>query len=120
MSLNAKHPVISKNNAGCQSLQQNAIIVTLGTLINAKSLNINQKWNPLMSDRLREIVMDADLQQQEKQKSLAIAKILITIAIYLISAGTLMAYVTIPAVLKIIGFMLTGHAFFFLWKSSQN
>lgn len=73
-----------------------------------------------MSNRLREIVMDADLQHQEKQKSLTIAKILITIAIYLISAGTLMAYVTIPAVLKIIGFMLTGHAFFFLWKASQK
>ncbi len=72
-----------------------------------------------MSNSMRELVMDADKQHQEKQKSLTIAKILITIAIYLITAGTLMDYVSIPAMLKVIGFMLTGHAFFFLWKSSQ-
>ena len=70
--------------------------------------------------KIRELVLDADKHEQEKQKAFTVAKVLITFAIYLISAGTLMEYVSIPAMLKTIGFMLTGHAFYFLWKASQS
>jgi len=70
--------------------------------------------------RIREMVLDADKQDQEKQKALNTAKVLITFAIYLITAGTLMEYISIPVMLKTIGFMLTAHAFYFLWKALQN
>ena len=70
--------------------------------------------------RIREMVLDADKQEQEKQKALKTAKILITFAIYLITAGTLMEYISIPVMLKSIGFMLTAHAFYFLWKAIQS
>lgn len=69
--------------------------------------------------RIRELVLDADKQEQEKQRALDIARVLIIFAIYLITAGTLMAYISIPLMLKTVGFMLTGHAFYFLWKASQ-
>ena len=70
--------------------------------------------------KIRELVIDAEQHEQEKQKALNTAKVLITFAIYLITAGTLMEYVSIPVMLKTIGFMLTGHAFYFLWKATQN
>lgn len=66
------------------------------------------------------MVLDADKQDQEKQKALNTAKVLITFAIYLITAGTLMEYISIPVMLKTIGFMLTAHAFYFLWKALKN
>ncbi|MCU7836068.1 MAG: hypothetical protein KZQ83_12570 [gamma proteobacterium symbiont of Taylorina sp.] len=68
--------------------------------------------------KIREMIINAEKHEQEKQKEFNIAKVLISFAIYLIAAGTLMDYVSIPVMLKTIGFMLTGHAFFFLWKSS--
>jgi len=71
-------------------------------------------------NKLREIVLDNDSLNKEKQKAISIAKILITIAIYLITAGTLMEYISIPLMLKTIGFILAGHAFYFLWKSSRQ
>lgn len=70
--------------------------------------------------KLREMIVDAEQHEQEKQKALNVAKTLITFAIYFFSAGTLMAYVAIPVMLKTIGFMLTAHAFYFLWNASRN
>lgn len=74
---------------------------------------------------IREIVIDADGPYtevnsfKEKQKTMDKARILITIAVYLITAGTLMDYVSTPVMMKTIGFILAGHAFFYLWKSSK-
>ena len=65
---------------------------------------------------MREIV----LHDENKSKMLDKAKLLITLAIYLISAATLMDYVSTPVMLKIIGFALAGHAFFYLWKSHKS
>ena len=57
-----------------------------------------------------------DAQRQQTQDK---AKLFITIAFYLLSAGTLMEYVSVPTLLKIMGFMLAGQAFYFLWKSNK-
>lgn len=65
--------------------------------------------------KYREIVIDND----EKQKTQDRAKVLITIAIYMLTAGTLMEYVSIPTLLKTLGFMLAGQAFYYLWKSNK-
>lgn len=64
---------------------------------------------------MREIVLN----DENKSKMLGKARLLITMAIYLITAGTLMDYVSIPVMLKILGFALAGHAFFYLWKSNN-
>ena len=65
--------------------------------------------------KYREIVIDND----ERQKAQDKARLFITIAIYLMTAGTLMEYVSVPTLLKVIGFMLTGQAFYYLWKSNK-
>ena len=70
--------------------------------------------------RLREMVIDSTSAHNEKQKTQDKAMIFITIAIYLLTAGTLMEYVSIPTLLKILGFMLCGQAFYFLWKSNLS
>ena len=66
--------------------------------------------------KIKELIIDQD----EKQKTQDKAKIFITLAIYLLAAGTLMEFVSIPILLKILGFMLAGQAFYFLWKSNKN
>jgi hypothetical protein len=66
-------------------------------------------------NKYREIVIDND----ERQKTQDKAKLFITFAVYLLTAGTLMEYVSVPTLLKIIGFMLTGQAFYYLWKSNK-
>jgi len=68
--------------------------------------------------KLREMVAENAASQNEQQKTQDKAILFITIAVYLLTAGTLMEYVSTPTLLKIIGFMLTGHAFYFLWKSN--
>lgn len=65
--------------------------------------------------KYREIVIDND----ERQKAQDKARLFITIAIYLMTAGTLMEYVSTPTLLKVLGFMLTGQAFYYLWKSNK-
>lgn len=66
--------------------------------------------------KIKELIIDQD----EKQKTQDKAKIFITLAIYLLAAGTLMEFVSTPILLKILGFMLAGQAFYFLWKSNKN
>jgi len=66
-------------------------------------------------NKLRDMVVN----DSEKQKVQDKAMLFITMAIYLLTAGTLMEYVSIPTLLKIIGFMLTGQAFYYLWKSNK-
>lgn len=66
-------------------------------------------------NKLRDMVVN----DSEKQKIQDKAMLFITMAIYLLTAGTLMQYVSIPTLLKIIGFMLTGQAFYYLWKSNN-
>ncbi len=63
--------------------------------------------------KLKEMVAKSNNQQQLQDRAL----VYFTIAVYLLTAGTLMEYVNTATLLKIIGFMLTGHAFYFLWKS---
>ncbi len=65
---------------------------------------------------MRNIVL---MNSENKSKLLDKAKLLITLAIYLIAAGTLMDYVSTPLMLKIIGFALAANAFFYLWKSHK-
>lgn len=69
--------------------------------------------------KLREMITDSVNIEKEQQRSQDKAMILITMAIYLLTAGTLIEYVSVPTLLKVIGFMMTGHAFYFLWKSSN-
>ena len=69
--------------------------------------------------RLREMVIDSTAAHNDKQKTVDKAMIFMTIAVYLLTAGTLMEYVTIPVLLKILGFMLCGQAFYYLWKSNH-
>lgn len=76
---------------------------------------ISPKQRCKIMGKYREIVIDND----ERQKAQDKARLFITIAIYLLTAGTLMEYVSIPTLLKIIGFMLTGQAFYYLWKSNK-
>ena len=68
--------------------------------------------------KLRDMVADSVISSNEQQKTQDKAMIFITMACYLLTAGTLMEYVSMPTLLKIIGFMLTGQAFYFLWKSN--
>lgn len=67
--------------------------------------------------KLREMVIDSAEEHNNKQKTYNKAMVFITIALYLLTAGTLMEYVTVPVLLKILGFMLCSQAFYFLWKS---
>ncbi len=65
--------------------------------------------------KIKELIID----NNEKQKVQDKAKLFITLAVYLLTAGTLMDFVSTPALLKILGFMLAGQAFYFLWKSNK-
>ncbi|MCW8929446.1 MAG: hypothetical protein OQL19_04315 [Gammaproteobacteria bacterium] len=69
--------------------------------------------------KLREMLAENVINNNEKQKMQDKAILFITMAVYLLTAGTLMEYVSTPVLLKVIGFMLTGHAFYFLWKSNN-
>ncbi|MFK5986576.1 MAG: hypothetical protein QM479_14295 [Pseudomonadota bacterium] len=66
---------------------------------------------------LHEQVMD---QQKNKYTSLSIAKVLMALAVYLISSATLLEHLSVVATLKTLGFMLCAHAFYFLWKSTKE
>ena len=68
--------------------------------------------------KLREMLADNVISNNEQQKTQDKALLFINIAVYLLTAGTLMEYVSTATLLKIIGFMLTGQAFYFLWKSN--
>lgn len=69
--------------------------------------------------KLRELIIDPDATRNERQKIQDKAMLFITIAVYLLTAGMLMEYVSTSTLLKILGFMLTGQAFYFLWKSNS-
>jgi len=66
-------------------------------------------------NKIKEMIIDDEHRQKIQDK----AKQFITIAIYLLTAGTLMEYVSVPTLLKILGFMMAGQAFYFLWKSNK-
>lgn len=66
-------------------------------------------------NKIKEMLIDDD----EKRKNQDKARLFFTIALYLLSAGTLMEYVSVPTLLKILGLMLAGQAFYFLWKSNK-
>ncbi len=68
---------------------------------------------------LREMLIDSTVAHNDKQKTQDKAMVFITLAIYLLTAGTLMEYVSVPILLKILGFMLCTQAFYFLWKSQH-
>ncbi len=74
--------------------------------------------------KLREMVMDniasSEAVNNERKKTQDKAMLFISIAIYFLAAGTLMEYVSTPTLLKILGFMLTGQAFYYLWKSNTS
>jgi len=69
--------------------------------------------------KLKDMVAENVINLNEQQKTQDKAMVFITIAVYLLTAGTLMDYVSIPTLLKILGFMLAGQAFYFLWKSNS-
>jgi len=69
--------------------------------------------------RLREMVIDSAADHNDKQKTVDKAMVFMTIAVYSLTAGTLMEYVTLPVLLKTLGFMLCGQAFYYLWKSNR-
>ena len=69
--------------------------------------------------RLREMVIDSAADHNDKQKTVDKAMVLMTIAVYFLTAGTLMEYVSIAVLLKVLGFMLCAQAFYFLWKSNR-
>ncbi len=66
--------------------------------------------------KMRELIID----NNEKQKARDKAKIFIIIAVYMLTAGTLMEFVSPSVLLKILGFMLAGQAFYYLWKSNKS
>ncbi|MDX2506155.1 MAG: hypothetical protein QNL62_16980 [Gammaproteobacteria bacterium] len=66
-------------------------------------------------NKIKELLIDDEHRQKTQDKAIQF----ITIAIYLLTAGTLMEFVSMPTLLKIIGFMLAGQAFYFLWKSHK-
>ncbi len=70
--------------------------------------------------KLRDMVVDNAATNNYQQKIMDKAMFFITMAVYLLTAGTLIEYVSIPTLLKIIGLMLTGQAFYFLWKSNTS
>lgn len=65
---------------------------------------------------IKEIVIDQD-KEKKRQRSIAIAKILMAIAVYFITAATLLEYFSTISTLKTLGFIFSAHAFYFLWKS---
>ena len=62
---------------------------------------------------IKEQVLD---ERAQKAHSLTIAKVLITLSIYFICAATLLEHFSPIITLKTLGFMLSAHGFYFLWK----
>jgi polyferredoxin len=62
---------------------------------------------------IREYVID---DKAQKSNALNAAKFLITLSIYFISAASLLEYFNPVITLKTLGFMLSAHGFYFLWK----
>ncbi|MFK5892123.1 MAG: hypothetical protein QM504_02760 [Pseudomonadota bacterium] len=58
--------------------------------------------------------------QKNKYTSLSIAKILMTLSVYFITTATLLEHFSAVTTLKTLGFMFSGHAFYFLWKSEKS
>ncbi len=69
-----------------------------------------------MENRVKSEILE---QYQQRQNYLLAAKILIAIALYLITTATLLEYLSVTATLKTIGFMLCAHAFYFLFRFRQ-
>jgi len=65
---------------------------------------------------IKEIVIDQD-KEKKRQRSIAIAKLLMTLAVYFIIAATMLEYLNPITTLKSLGFLLATHSFYFLWKS---
>ena len=53
---------------------------------------------------------------KQKQSSLNIAKILMTLSVYFITAASLLEHFSPISTLKALGFMLSAHSFYFLYK----
>lgn len=62
---------------------------------------------------VKEQVSDNNIQAE---KSLNIAKVLITLAVYFIVAASLLEHFSTIFSLKTLGFMFSAHSFYFLWK----
>jgi hypothetical protein len=62
---------------------------------------------------IKENVID---ENKQKYISLNIAKILMTLAVYFITTASLLEYFSPVATLKSLGFMLSAHSFYFLYK----
>ncbi len=68
---------------------------------------------------INENIIDQPKQNSSKV-SLSIAKILMTLAVYIISSATLLEHLSVITTLKTLGFILCAHSFYFLWKSIQE
>jgi hypothetical protein len=55
-----------------------------------------------------------------KSHSLNLAKILIALSVYFISAASLLEHFSPIITLKTLGFMLSAHGFYFLWKFQKK
>ena len=66
--------------------------------------------------RKRAITDTAFDNRAEKSHSLNLAKILITLSVYFICAASLLEHFSPIITLKTLGFMLSAHGFYFLWK----
>lgn len=66
----------------------------------------------------REIVIDREL-DKKRQLNINLAKILMTIAMYLFFAAMLLEYFSPIISLKTLSIVTALHAFFFLWKSQR-
>ncbi|RLA58687.1 MAG: hypothetical protein DRQ78_11590 [Epsilonproteobacteria bacterium] len=66
---------------------------------------------------INEYIID-EQNQKSRNTSLSIAKVLMTLAVYLITSATLLEYFSAIVTLKTLGFMLFGQAIYFLYKSN--
>jgi hypothetical protein len=68
---------------------------------------------------VKEYIID-EQKQKNKYTSLSIAKVLMTLSVYFIATATLLEHFSPVTTLKTLGFMLSAHAFYFLWKSEKS
>lgn len=66
---------------------------------------------------IKEHVID---QSKQKQTALNIAKILMTLAVYFITTASLLEHFSSAVTLKTLGFMLSAHSFYFLYKFQKQ
>jgi len=66
---------------------------------------------------IKENVID---ENKQKYNSLKIAKVLMTLAVYFITAASLLEHFSPIATLKTLGFMLSAHSFYYLYKFQKQ